>query len=176
MVVFLRRATLVVGLLSIAGCITDELAVYQDSVVGKEAMKPYLGTYHVEAWPGDMRPTSIAVTQEEDKFSFSYALGDRKVNVNFVLSKIPGSRKDLYLLSLPAQKDTEQANMFFVGQAGKERTSIWAVFSSLPVAQEHLDFTDGKAKAEDVKKFLKQYADAFVEANEPQVALKKTSG
>jgi len=61
--------------------------------------------------------------------------------------------------------------MFFVGKAGEDVTFMWAVFANMPVAENHLSFLDGKAKAEDVKTFLATYADAFVAANEPQVTL-----
>ena len=42
----------------------------------------------------------------------------------------------------------------------------------MSVAKDHLDFENGKAKAEDVKKFLAKHADAFVTANERPATLK----
>ena len=172
MVVFLRRTIVAVGLLLLVGCVTEELVVFEEGVVKKGAMKPFLGTHQVEQWPGDTKPTSIEVTEKDGEFSFSYAVGDQKIHLKFMLSKIPGSKKKLQLLSIPAQEDTNQANMFFIVKAGKDQTYIWPVFSSLPVAKDHLEFEDGKAKAEDVKTFLTKHADAFVTANEPPVTLK----
>lgn len=172
MVIYKRRIIVATSLLLMAGCITDELAVYKDSVVSKDAMKPFLGMYQVEKWPGDVKPTSISVIEKEGEFNFSYSLPERKVDARFVLSKIPNSKKDLYLLSIPAQADTDQANLFFIGKSEKDQASIWAVGDNLPVASDHLKFTSGKAKAEDVKTFLAEHADTFVAANEPQVTLK----
>lgn len=171
MAIYKRRIIVATCLLLMAGCITDELAVYKDSVVSKDAMKPFLGMYQVEQWPGDMKPTSISVTENEGKFRFSYSLPDRKVDARFVLSKIPNSKKDLYLLSIPGQEDTNQANLFFIGRMKQDQASIWVVVGELPVARDHLKFTSGKAKAEDVKTFLAEHVDAFVAANEPQVTL-----
>ena len=66
--------------------------------------------------------------------------------------------------------------MFFLGKADKDQSSIWAVFSNLPVAKDQLSFQDGKAKAEDVKTFLAKHADDFVMANKPQVTLMNPKG
>jgi hypothetical protein len=172
MAIYKRRIIVATCLLLMAGCITDELAVYKDSVVSKDAMKPFLGMYQVEQWPGDVKPTSISVIEKEGEFNFSYSLPDRKVDARFVLSKIPNSKKDLYLLSIPGQADTDQANLFFIGKSEKDQASIWAVSGDLPVASDHLKFKSGKANAEDVKTFLAEHADTFVAANEPQVTLK----
>ena len=160
------------SLLVVAGCVTDEVAVYNDSVVNQQAAKRFLGEYQVEQWPGDMKPETIRVADKDGKLRFSYSLPEKKIDLEFVLSKIPSSEKDLYLLSIPAQADTNQANLFFIGRADKDQTYIWAVFSNLPVAKEHLSFEQGKAKADDVKTFLVKHADAFVTANEPQVTLR----
>jgi hypothetical protein len=172
MAIYKRWIIVATCLLLIAGCITDELAVYKDSVVSKDALKPFLGVYQVEEWPGDDKPESVRVAEDDGELSFSYSLPDRNIQARFILSKIPNSKKDLYLLSIPAQAETDQANMFFVGKADKDQTYIWAVFSNLPVTKDHLSFIDGKAKAEDVKSFLATHADAFVAANEPQVKFK----
>ncbi|MCB9925553.1 MAG: hypothetical protein H6822_25610 [Planctomycetaceae bacterium] len=169
----LARFTIAVSILvPLVGCITDELAVYEDSVVGKDAAKAYVGVYQVEEWPGDIEPETVRVTWKGEGLRFAYSVADKKVDLRFVLSKIPKSKNELYLLSIPGQEATKQANMFFIGRAEKENTHIWAVFSTLPVARDHLEFTSGKAKAEDVKTFLMQHADEFVSANEPQVTLK----
>ncbi len=173
MAVSMKRIAAVVCLMLVSGCVTDELVVYMEGVVSGEAMKPFLGTYRVEEWPGDMTPESVRVaTKKDGELSMSYSLPDRIVHVQFILSKIPNSKKDLYLLSLPSQQETKQKNLFFVGQAGAEQTHIWAVFSNLPIAKDHLTFKNGKAKAQDVKTFLAKNADAFVAANDPQVTLK----
>ena len=171
MIVFLRRTLLASCLLFVAGCVTEDLAVYQDSVVSKEATKAFVGVYEVKQWPGNAAPERVRVTVEDGKLRFSYSLPDKKYDVGFVLSKIPNSKKDLYLLSIPGQEATNQANMFFIGKAEKEKTHIWAVFSTLAVAKDHLSFPNGKAKAADVKKFLAQHADEFVTENESQVRL-----
>jgi len=169
----LARFTITVSILvALVGCITDELVVYKDSVVGKEAAKPYLGVYHVEEWPGDMKPEKVRVAEKDGELHFSYSVPDKNYDVRFVLSKIPNSKKDLHLLSLPGQGATNQANMFFLGKATQNETRIWAVFANLPVAKDHLTFQNGKFKAKDVKAFLSKHADAFVMANEPQVRLK----
>ncbi len=172
MLVFVRRTILACCLLLVAGCVTEELVVYKESRVSKEAMKPFLGEYQVEKWFGNTMPEIVRVTQKDGEFSLSYVLLNKKVQLHFVLSKIPNSKKDLYLLSIPSQDDTRQANMFFIGEAEKDQTHIWAVFSNLPVAREHLKSQGGRAKALDVKRFLSKNADAFVTANRPQVTLK----
>jgi hypothetical protein len=176
MTIFKRRIVAATCLLLVAGCVTDELAVYKDSVVTREAAKRFLGEYQVEQWPGDAKPERIRVTEQDGELSFSYSLPDKKIQLRFVLSKVPNSKKNLYLLSIPGQEATKQANMFFLGKADKDQSSIWAVFSNLPVAKDHLSFRDGKAKAEDVKTFLAKHADDFVMANEPQVTLMNPKG
>ncbi|MBC8355744.1 MAG: hypothetical protein H8E66_27525 [Planctomycetes bacterium] len=170
MVALARRTTAAFCLLFVAGCVTDELVVYKETVVTKASIKPFIGVYHVEEWPGNAKPESVRVTEKDEDLHFSYSLPDKKVQLHFLLSKIPNSKSELYLLSIPGQDDTNQANMFFIGKAEKGQTHIWAVFSNLPVAKDHLKFQDGKAK--EVKKFLAKRADAFVMANEPQVTLK----
>lgn len=162
-------------LLLLAGCVTDEPAVYKDSVVTKEVAKPFLGVYQVKKWPGNMKPETVLVTQEDDKMSFAYSAGNKDLKLRFVLSKIPKSKKDLYLLAVPSQGDTNRANIFFVGRALEEETHLWVVVSNSPVAREHLQFTSGRAKAEDVKAFLAKHADEFASANEPQVQLENPS-
>jgi len=173
MFVFVRRTIVACCLLLVAGCVTEELVVYKDNVVGKKGMKPFLGTYEVKQWLASKKPESVRVSKKDGEFSFSFVQSDKKIRMQFVLSKIPNTKKDLYLLSLPSQKDTKRANMFFIGKAEKEQTRIWAVFPNSPVANEHLKFQGFKAKAVDVKKFLANHADAFVTENEPQVTLKK---
>lgn len=172
MAIYVRRIIAATCVLFVAGCETDELAVYKDSVVGKEAAKAFVGVYQVRDWPGDEKPESVCVTEKDGELRFSYSVPDKKYEVRFVLSKIPNSKKDLYLLSIPGQEATNQANLFFVGQADKDQTNIWVVSSNMAVAEGHLGFQDGKAKAGDVKMFLAKHADAFVAANEPQVKLK----
>lgn len=169
MAFFKRHFVAILCLLCFVGCVTDELAVYKDSVVSKEAVKAFVGVYQVEEWPGDAKPESVCVTDKDGELSFAYSVPDKKVDLRFMLSTIPNSKKDLYLLSIPSQDGTNNANMFFVGQAEKEQTHIWVVHSDFPVAKGQLSFSCGKAKADDVKQFLAKHADAFVTANEPQV-------
>lgn len=176
MVLLVRRTFVACCLVLVAGCVTDEPTVYKDSIVGKDAVKAFVGEYQVEEWPGNAKPESVSVAQKEGELSFSYSVPDKKYDVHFVLCKIPNSKQDLYLLSIPSQEATNQANLFFIGKTEKKETHIWAVFAKLPVANDHLSFQNGKAKAEDVKTFLSKHADAFVQANEPQVRLKKGNG
>lgn len=171
MMVLLKRTLPVCCLLIASGCVTDEVVVFKDAIVGKDAAKQFLGVYKVEEWPGDMRPESIRVTEADGKQSFSYSLAGNEIKVQFVVSKIPKSEQDLFLLSVPGQDDTKQANLFFIGKREKEKTSIWAVLSTLRVARDNLSFQIGKAKANDVKQFLMNHADAFVAANKPVVTL-----
>jgi hypothetical protein len=162
-----------VCLLAAAGCVTDKPVSYEDHALSQKQMKAFAGTYQVENWPGNVKPDLVKVTEVDRGLQFAYSLPDQQVEARFQLYKIPGSEKNLHLLSLPAQEDTNQANMFFIGRKQDDQTQIWAVFGNMPVAQDHLQFTEGKAKAEDVQRFLRQKADAFVAANEPQVVLKK---
>ena len=175
MFVFVRRTIVACCLLLVAGCVTEELVVYKENVVAKKAMKPFLGTYKVEKWIADKKPESVRVTEKDGEFSFSFEQSDKKIRMKFVLSKIPNSKQGLYLLSLPSQKDTKRANIFFIGKAEKEQTQIWAVFPNSPVANEHLKFQGFKAKVVDVKKFLAKHADAFVTENKPHATLKKNT-
>ncbi len=169
----LAKSSIAIPLLAACvGCITDELVVYKDSIVGKDAAKPYLGVYQVEEWPGDMRPEKVGVAEMGGRLAFSYNLMEKKYDVRFVLSKIPNSKKGLFLLSIPGQPDTNQANMFFLADVTKDETYIWAVLANLPVAKDQLTFENGKFKAGDIKNFLMQHSDAFVQANQPQVKLK----
>ena len=170
MAVAVRSTIAALCLLLVAGCLTDELVVCKESVVVEEAMKPFLGVYRVEKWFGNDKPESLRVTEKNGEFQFSFLASGRELH--FVLSKIPNSKKELYLLSIPRQ-DGNPADMILVGKAEKERTHIWAAFANLPVVEEHLSFQDGKAKAEDAKKFLANHADAFVTANEPQFTLEQ---
>lgn len=172
MLVFVRRTLAASFLLVVAGCVTDDFAVYKDSVVNKEAAKAFVGVYEVKDWPGNEKPESISVTEKDGQLRFAYSVPGKKYDVRFVLSKIPNSNKGLYLLSIPAQEATNQANMFFLGRAEKENTHIWAVISTLAVAKDHLSFLNGKTKAEEVKRFLAMRGDEFVTANDPQVRLK----
>jgi len=172
MIVFIRRTAVASCLLLVASCVTDELVVYKDSVVSKEAKKAFVGVYQVTDWPGNEKPESVSVTEKEGKLRFSYSVPNKKSDFRFVLSKIPNSKKDLYLLSIPGQEATNQANMFLIGRTVKENTYIWVVFSTLAVAKDHLSFQNGKAKAEDVKQFLAMHGDDFVMANDPEVTLK----
>ncbi|MBP89297.1 MAG: hypothetical protein CMJ64_21715 [Planctomycetaceae bacterium] len=90
----------------------------------------FVGVYLVEDWPGNAKPKSVGVTEKDGELSFSYSLPDKKSELRFVLSKIPNSKKHLYLLSIPGQDGTNNANMFFVGQAENEQTHIWVVHSN----------------------------------------------
>lgn len=162
-----------VCLLAAAGCVTDKPVSYEDNALSQQEMKSHVGTYQVESWPGNVKPDLVKVTEAEPGLQFSYSLPNEQIEARFQLYRIPESRKDLYLLSLPAQEDTNQANMFFIGRKQDDQTQIWAVFGNMAVAQDHLQFTEGKARAEDVERFLRQRADAFVAANAPQVVLKK---
>ena len=170
-----KLALVVCALLPLAGCVTEELAVYDDAVVGEQAARRYVGEYRVEAWPGDDRPETIRVSAPDGKLRFAYSLRGKNVDLPFVLSKIPNSQQNLHLLSVPSHDDTNQANLFFIGRADDDQTHIWAVFANSRVASEHLDFQNGKTKAADVKTFLAQHADAFIAANEPQVKLSNPS-
>lgn len=173
MTVLARRTIALSCLLFATGCVTDELVVYKESVLSKDARGPFLGVYEVLEWPGEMKPESVRVTETDEELGFSYSLPDKNIQLDFVLSTIPNSKKKLHLMSIPSQQDTNRANMFFIGKAERDETQIWAVFSNSPVAKQQLNFTGGKAKAEDVKAFLVAHADAFVTANKPQVRLRK---
>ena len=72
MLVFVRRTLAVSCLLFVAGCVTDELAVYKDSVVNKEAAKPFVGVYRVKEWPGNEKPKSVNVTEQDGELKFIY--------------------------------------------------------------------------------------------------------
>jgi hypothetical protein len=93
-----------------------------------------------------------------------------------MLSKIPNSKRNLLLVSVPSQGDTNKSNIFFIGQVEKGKMHLWIVVSNMPVAEGRLAFENHKAKAGDVKKFLSKYADEFVRANKPTVTLKKVKG
>ncbi|MCO6459030.1 MAG: hypothetical protein J5I93_27295 [Pirellulaceae bacterium] len=160
-------------LLFAAGCLTDELSVYEDARLNEAAMKAFAGDYQVVRWPGDTKPQSVGVTQRDGKFRFAYTAGDQNVDAHFVLSRIPGSQQKLLLLSLPKQDATSQASMFLVAKSGPEQTDIWLVLADSPVAQGQLAFEQGKAKAEDVKKFLAAHADQYVTANQPAIRLQR---
>lgn len=80
MIVFVRRAILACGLLLVAGCVAEELVVHKDNVVGKKAMKPFLGTYEVEKWLVDTRPETVHVTEKDCEFSFLFATLGRSVD------------------------------------------------------------------------------------------------
>ncbi len=95
-----------------------------------------------------------------------------EVEADLVVSKIPNSDKGLLLLTMPAQKGTNQANIFLIARAGKQQTDVWAVLSNLPVANGQLDFDQGKAEAGKAKAFLKEHADEFVAANRPLISLR----
>ena len=161
--------------LAATGCVSDQPAVFEDSRLGAEAMQAFVGEYQVVSWPGEQKPTRVAVARRGDEFYFSYDVPGRTEAV-FVLSKIPNSKSELLLLAVPGQKSTNQANLFFVCRADKERADLWLVFANSPVADGKLEFDQGKAKAEDVKRFLARHADALVEAVGPQVRLRRADG
>jgi hypothetical protein len=161
-------------LLFAAGCVTDKAAVYKKVLLDKEAMKPLLGEYAVEKWLGTNGPKQVSVSEKGGKYSVSYSLPGKKIDVKFVASKIPNSKRSLHLLALPSQSDTNQANLFFIGRVEKERTHLWTVLSDMPVAEGQLEFEKGKTKAADLKKFLSKHGDEFIKANKPVVVLKKT--
>ncbi len=176
MVVYMQRLLAVSCLLFVVGCVTDELAVYKESVVKKKDMKPFLGEYAVVEWPGDAKPKKVRVGQKEGKFHFAYTADEKKIQASFVLSKVPKSKKGLHLLSLYKQESSNNANVFFIGRVEKEKTHLWVVHSNLPVAKGELTFTNGKAKAGELKEFLAKRGDAFIAANEPLVTLVKQKG
>lgn len=173
MAMIMNRLLAISCLLLLAGCVTDKLVVYKDSVLSEKDMRPFLASYKVEKWPGDNKPETVRVAGKKGKHHFTYTTGEKKIKVRFLVSKIPGSKTGLHLLSLPAQKDTNQANLFFIGRAKKDQTDLWIVFSNMPVAKGRLEFENGKAKAEDVKKFLSKHADAFVKENKSTVTLRR---
>lgn len=173
MAVSVRPLWAAVCLLFAAGCVTDELAEYEDARLNEAAMKAFVGDYRVVLWPGDTKPPSLAVVQRDGKFRFAYTAGGQNVDAHFVVSKIPGSQQKLLLLSLPKQDATSQASMFFIAQPGPERTDIWVVLADSQVAQGQLAFEQGKARAEDVKKFLAAHADQYVAANQRTIRLQR---
>lgn len=69
---FVRRTIVASCLLLVAGCVTDELAVYKKSVVSREAVKAFEGVYQVEEWPGNVKPESVGVTEKDGELNFAY--------------------------------------------------------------------------------------------------------
>ncbi len=168
----LLRLVAVACLFCTAGCLSKEVVVYKEGLLDKKAMKQFQGDYQVEQWLSDEAPKRVRVTEKEGKHYFSYTTPRRKYKLAFVVSKIPNSKMDLHVLSIPKLPETSSDHLFFIAQAKKGRTRLWIVYANTPVAKGRLEFGDGRAKAKDVKQFLAKHADEVVKANKPSVILR----
>jgi hypothetical protein len=165
------------ALVCTSGCLSKKLVVFEKNKLDAKAMKPFLGNYEVKEWISEDGPKSVLVTAEDGKHYFAYTTPERNYKLDFVVSKIPNSKQDLHVFSVPKQEASSD-HLFFIVQAKKGFARFWVVFGNTPVSKGRLEFPDGRANDVDVKKFLSEHADEFVKTNKPSAILrqKKKSG
>lgn len=158
--------------LAASGCVTDKVVVFKKHVITNEDMKKHHGDYAAKQWPGDMKPDRVRVYEKNGKQRFTYRV-DESYDVQFIASTVPGSKKKVTVIAMPSQEATEKDVLFLLARSEKETLQFWFVSKSRAVAKGRLKVKQDVFLAEDVKTFLKAHADAFVEANKPDIVLQK---
>lgn len=184
---------LLLGLVLIAGCITDKLVVFEKGILSDEEMKVFLGAWELtelHALDGKRRSFekgNLVIQKDGPRYQFSLKItrGDsEEVAGHFLLSKIPDSKSGLLLFSCPTlkmkTKEHEESevilNFFCILKRDGNTIHFWWVGPDRPVAKGRLSSSRGGSagyQSEDVTSFLEDYADAYVLANAPLYTFKK---
>ena len=184
------RCLLPLCVLIAGGCVTDELAVFEDDLLSSEEMKALMGEY---VWtemkgrgeePEKPKEGKLVLEQRGPRYFFAMSelADDGKRGGNegyFMLSKIPGSKANLLLLSCPhvsPRKPYAIDNLFLVVKVEKNVAYGWLVMESEPVAKGRLTAGESGSNgydADELKDFLTKYADAYVLANHPNLTFQK---
>jgi hypothetical protein len=184
------KPILVAFVLLASGCVTDKLAVFEESVLTDDEMKLIVGKYKAVAaidgngknMPRDeIKGIALELTKKDSAYHFRYSEQGTSFG-SFVLSRIPDSKAGLLLFASPEVKGTEQGamtikNVFFIVRKKKEKVQLWFPLGDEPVARD-FSFTQtvsqGCFKMTELKEFLKKHADEFVEENPARITFEKT--
>ena len=189
-----------VCMLLFCGCsVTDELTVFEDRVLSEAQMQPFLGTYTLTASTSNMRKGELTVRKTGARYFGVFESADKdgkryKSEGHFLLSHIPTTagfrigetdvrfttNRDTILLSIPKLTVSEPPsddmvldNVVLIVKREGTMLYVWQVLTTASVAKGRLEAEGGVMKADEVKSFLAEYADAYVLANEPEFVFAK---
>lgn len=180
----------------------DELAVFEDRLLNEQAMEPFLGTYTLVDNDFGCDTGTLVLEQKDDRYllSFRYTDGQGRAGTaegEFLLSRIPRTRI-IRVFATEVTLQTQWQTILFasprmtftgpIGLFGREAKEVAEnIFFLVGRQGNRLDFwlvglgnemlygcpKTGRFAAEEVKAFLAERADEYVEGTRPVLSFRR---